>query len=61
VLTNSANKNPVSIAFYIEKNSGMMRDDQGDLAAFAAAADRLTLEPPMRRLEERLRGTLAMC
>jgi DNA-binding transcriptional LysR family regulator len=63
-----ANENPISIAFSVERNSGMDRGDLADLTAFVAVADRLSfraaasqlgvtpsaLSHSMRQLEERL-------
>src|SRR6202040_2562585 len=62
------NDEPISIAFSIERNSGMDRGDFADLTAFVAIADRLSfraaasqlgvtpsaLRHSMRQLEERL-------
>ena len=63
-----ANENPISIAFSVERNSGMDRGDLADLTAFVAVADHLSfraaasqlgvtpsaLSHSMRQLEERL-------
>src|SRR5260370_2239113 len=63
-----ANQTPISIAFAVERNSGMDRGDVANLAAFVAVADqrsfraaasRLGVTPSalshsMRQLEERL-------
>src|SRR6476619_5625552 len=62
------NENPISIAFSVERNSGMDRGDLADLTAFVAVADHLSfraaasqlgvtpsaLSHSMRQLEERL-------
>src|SRR6476619_638905 len=62
------NENPISIAFSIERSSGMDRGDLADLTAFVAVADHLSfraaasqlgvtpsaLSHSMRQLEERL-------
>src|SRR4249920_2311102 len=62
------NENPISIAFSVERNSGMDRGNLADLTAFVAVADRLSfraaasqlgvtpsaLSHSMRQLEERL-------
>jgi DNA-binding transcriptional LysR family regulator len=64
----SGNENPISIAFYVERNSAMDRGNLADLTAFVAVADRLSfraaasqlgvtpsaLSHSMRQLEERL-------
>src|SRR5580700_5558638 len=63
-----ANENPISIAFYVERNSAMDRGNLADLTAFVAIADRLSfraaasqlgvtpsaLSHSIRQLEERL-------
>src|SRR5580700_8585766 len=63
-----ANENPISISFYVERNSAMDRGNLADLTAFVAIADRLSfraaasqlgvtpsaLSHAMRQLEERL-------
>src|SRR4249920_2903571 len=63
-----ANENPISIAFSVERNSGMDRGDLADLTAFVAVADHLSfraaasqlgvtpsaLSHSMRQLEDRL-------
>src|ERR1700676_4293133 len=64
----AANENSISIAFGVERNSGMDRGSLADLTAFVAVADRLSfraaasqlgvtpsaLSHSMRQLEERL-------
>ena len=66
--TKHGDKNPISIAFGGEVNSGMRRGDLGDLTAFIAVGDNLSfraaaarlgvtpsaLSHTMRQLEERL-------
>src|SRR5882757_4748209 len=66
--TRGQNENPISIAFGVERNSGMDRSDLANLTAFVAVADqrsfraaasRLGVTPSalshsMRLLEERL-------
>src|ERR1700719_2565438 len=68
VLSKDGNENPISIAFGVERNSGMDRGDLANLTAFVAVADqrsfraaasRLDVTPSalshlMRQLEERL-------
>jgi DNA-binding transcriptional LysR family regulator len=68
MLMKHANKNPISIAFGAEEDSGMRRSDLGDLTAFVAVADHLSfraaasrlgvtpsaLSHTMRQLEDRL-------
>src|SRR3984893_5738928 len=68
MLMDIGNKNAISIAFDVEKNSAMDRGDLGDLNAFVAIADQLSfraaasrlgvtpsaLSHSMRQLEERL-------
>src|ERR1700754_468787 len=69
MLLETANENPVSIAFGVEGNSGMRnRGDLSDLTSFVAIADQLSfraaatrlgvtpsaLSHSMRQLEERL-------
>src|SRR5882757_9246645 len=68
VLSKDGNENPISIAFGVERNSGMDRGDLANLTAFVAVADqrsfraaasRLGVTPSalshsMRQLEERL-------
>src|ERR1700733_3879433 len=68
MLMNTANENPISIAFGAERSSGMDRGDLGNLNAFVAVADHRSfraaasqlgvtpsaLSHSMRQLEERL-------
>src|SRR5260221_12512934 len=68
VLTKGVDENTISIAFSIERKSGMDRGDLADLTAFVAVADQLSfrraasrlgvtpsaLSHSMRQLEERL-------
>jgi DNA-binding transcriptional LysR family regulator len=49
-LTKRADKNPISIAFGIEENSGMRRGELGDLTAFVAVADHLSFRAAASRL-----------
>jgi hypothetical protein len=66
VLMQEGKENPISIAFGIERNSGMDRGNPANLTAFVAVADqrvaasRLGVTPSalshsMRQLEERLK------
>src|SRR6202161_2716611 len=68
MLMNTANENPISIAFGAERSSGMDRGDLANLSAFVAVADQRSfraaaaqlgvtpsaLSHSMRQLEERL-------
>src|SRR5580698_8342072 len=68
MLMKTVDENPISIAFAVERNSGMRRGDLADLTAFIAVANQLSfraaalrlgvtpsaLSHSMRQLEERL-------
>src|SRR6266481_5325201 len=51
VLMNDSNKNPVSIAFGAERNSGMDRGDLANLSAFVAVADQGSFRAAASRLD----------
>jgi DNA-binding transcriptional LysR family regulator len=51
VLMKDLNKNPISIAFAVERNSGMDRGDLANLTAFVAVADQRSFRAAAARLD----------